>query len=47
VYNIWRAYRGAANKRCGQVRKWVSRGDGIYLVRNAEPKGLRFVWLKS
>lgn len=45
--SIWRAYRGAAKKRCAQIRTWVAKVDGIYLLRNAEPKGHQFVWLKS
>lgn len=44
--SIWRAYRGAANKRCGQVRTWIAKTDGIYMNRNFAPQGLRFGWLK-
>lgn len=43
---LWRAYRGAHKPRCGQVRKWVARNDGIYLERNSESKGFQHPWHK-
>ncbi|ESQ42297.1 hypothetical protein EUTSA_v10014983mg [Eutrema salsugineum] len=42
--DIWRAYRGASQSRCGQIRTWIAKPEGIYLVRNNEPKGLKHPW---
>ncbi|EOA34345.1 hypothetical protein CARUB_v10021868mg [Capsella rubella] len=44
--SIWRAYRGAATKRCGQTRTWIARPNGIYMNKNFVPQGFRFAWLK-
>ncbi|KAL1208611.1 putative S-protein4 [Cardamine amara subsp. amara] len=43
---IWRAYRGAFSRRCGQVRSWVAKVDGIYLDRNGVPQGRLHNWVK-
>ncbi|KAF8096658.1 hypothetical protein N665_0304s0023 [Sinapis alba] len=44
---IWRAYRAAAEYRCGEKRSWIAKADGIYLVRNGEPKGLKYPWVHT
>lgn len=44
---LWRAYRGAYQSRCGQIRSWVAKVDGVHLVRNHEPKGHQHHWITS
>ncbi|KAH0937378.1 hypothetical protein HID58_004839, partial [Brassica napus] len=34
---IWRAYRGAALPRCGQIHEYIAELKGVSLVRNNKP----------
>ncbi|KAL0729321.1 hypothetical protein Bca4012_025414 [Brassica carinata] len=43
---IWRAYRGAANVRCGEIREYIAELKGISLVRNNKPAKEFFRWVK-
>ncbi|CAA7025011.1 unnamed protein product [Microthlaspi erraticum] len=42
---LWRAYRGAYASRCGQLRSWIARVDGVHLLRNDEHKGHQHHWI--
>ncbi|KAF8105125.1 hypothetical protein N665_0162s0005 [Sinapis alba] len=41
---LWRAYRGAANARCGQIREYIADLKGLSLVRNKKPTNEKFPW---
>lgn len=41
---LWRAYRGAARKRCGQIREYVADTKRVSLVRNNKPTDQFFPW---
>lgn len=41
---LWRAYRGAARKRCGQIREYVADTKRVSLVRNNKPTEQFFPW---
>ncbi|KAF8094802.1 hypothetical protein N665_0352s0013 [Sinapis alba] len=43
---IWRAYRGAAQARCGQIREYIAELKGVSLVRNNKPAKEFFTWTK-
>lgn len=43
---IWRAYRGAANTRCGQIREYIVELKGVSLIRNNKPAKEFFNWNK-
>ncbi|CAG7900668.1 unnamed protein product, partial [Brassica rapa] len=34
---LWRAYRGAAMTRCGQIREFIADLKGVSLVKNKKP----------
>ncbi|XP_018454105.2 S-protein homolog 14-like [Raphanus sativus] len=42
---IWRAYRGAREPRCGEIRSWIAKVDGIYMEKNLKSEGLRYHWI--
>ncbi|KAL0737623.1 hypothetical protein Bca4012_013833 [Brassica carinata] len=42
---LWRAYRGATLYRCGEIRSWIAKVDGIYLEKNNKTKGFQFYWI--
>lgn len=42
---IWRAYRGARESRCGEIRSWIAKVDGIYMEKNFKSEGLRYYWI--
>ncbi|KAF8105126.1 hypothetical protein N665_0162s0006, partial [Sinapis alba] len=41
---LWRAYRGAANARCGQIHKYIADLKGLSLMRNKKPTNQKFLW---
>lgn len=43
---LWRAYRGGSTRRCGQIRRWIAKLDGIYLEGNLTPRKRMFDWFK-
>ncbi|KAL0827763.1 hypothetical protein Bca101_051441 [Brassica carinata] len=44
---LWRAYRGAYNARCGQIREYIADPKGLSLVRNKKPTKEFFPWMVS
>lgn len=44
---IWRAYRGAARARCGQIREYIAEVKGVSLMKNKEPAKEFFTWTKE
>ncbi|KAG7583878.1 Plant self-incompatibility S1 [Arabidopsis suecica] len=39
-------HRAAARYRCGQLRRWIAKRDGIYFTKNHDkPPGFVFPWL--
>ncbi|WZZ02818.1 hypothetical protein YC2023_088739 [Brassica napus] len=43
---LWRAYRGAAMTRCGQIREYIADLKGVSLVKNKKPTKEFFPWGK-
>lgn len=44
----FRAYRGSAPiRRCGELRVYIAKPDGIYLSKNAGPEKLDYRWVKN
>lgn len=42
------AYRGASDRQCDQVRKWIAKVDGIYFERNRiKPSARALQWIKK
>ncbi|KAG7579193.1 Plant self-incompatibility S1 [Arabidopsis thaliana x Arabidopsis arenosa] len=45
-YQDIRVYRAAARYRCGQLRRWIAKKDGLYSTRsNNTPPGFVLPWL--
>ncbi|XP_019099106.1 PREDICTED: uncharacterized protein LOC109132230 [Camelina sativa] len=44
----YRAYRGSAPiRRCGELRVYIAKPDGIYLSKNAGPEKFDYPWKKN
>ncbi|KAG2310953.1 hypothetical protein Bca52824_022510 [Brassica carinata] len=44
---IWRAYRGASNVRCGEIREYIAELKGVSLMKNNKPAKEFFHWAKG
>ncbi|KAG7588397.1 Plant self-incompatibility S1 [Arabidopsis suecica] len=45
-HTLWRAYRGGSTRRCGQIRRWIAKTDGVYLEGNLAPRKRMYDWYK-
>ncbi|CAN8229020.1 unnamed protein product [Cochlearia groenlandica] len=41
---IFRAYKGSAFPRCGQIRAYIARLNGIFLSKNRSPPEFKYPW---